>query len=43
MGYLAEKPPLARPIAELRQNIPGWGIDLDAAGRPAVPKENYTP
>ncbi len=28
-------------MAILRENIPGWGVDLDSANRPAVPKEKH--
>ena len=37
MAYSAEKPPLATPIEELRNRIPGWGVDLDPKDRPSVP------
>ncbi|WP_173923465.1 hypothetical protein [Agromyces sp. Marseille-P2726] len=29
--------------AELRRRIPGWGVDLDPANRPAVPRERMEP
>lgn len=39
MTYTADHPPV--PSAdELRARIPGWGVDLDPADRPAVPKQN---
>jgi hypothetical protein len=41
--YIAEKPKLSRSIEELRSTIPGWGVDLDRADRPAVPKERFAP
>jgi hypothetical protein len=37
--YTAEKPPIAPPSEQLRQRIPGWGVDLDPANRPSYPKE----
>jgi hypothetical protein len=43
MAYVAQKPPLSRSTNELRASIPGWGVDLDPADRPAVPKENFSP
>ncbi len=43
MPYTAEKPRLTPPVEELRQRIPGWGVDLDPANRPGVPKERYDP
>lgn len=43
MPYTAEKPKLSRPISELREKIPGWGVDLDPKDRPAVPMENFNP
>jgi len=42
MAYTAEKPPLPRSTAELRETIPGWGVDLDPKDRPAVPMEQFT-
>jgi hypothetical protein len=40
--YTAAGP--ARPSAdELRQRIPGWGVDLDPADRPSVPKLQLDP
>ncbi|AWB93475.1 hypothetical protein [Aeromicrobium chenweiae] len=39
MTYTADKPPLARSRDELRAQIPGWGVDLDPADRPAFPQE----
>lgn len=41
MAYTAEKPALARPSEILRQEIVGWGVDLDPRDRPAVPKEQF--
>ncbi len=43
MAYVAQKPRLARSSSELRESIPGWGVDLNPADRPAVPKENFNP
>jgi len=41
MAYTSEKPPIPRTTSELRETIPGWGIDLNPADRPAFPKERY--
>lgn len=41
MTYTAEKPALARPSEVLRREIVGWGVDLNPADRPAVPKEKF--
>ncbi len=43
MPYTAEKPRLTPSSEELRQRIPGWGVDLDPADRPGVPKERFDP
>ena len=43
MPYTAEKPPLAETVDELRARIPGWGVDLDPADRPGVPRERFDP
>ncbi|MCD9199733.1 hypothetical protein [Aeromicrobium wangtongii] len=43
MTYTARKPPLARSSDQLRAQIPGWGVDLDPADRPAFPQERYDP
>ncbi|HZR45591.1 MAG TPA: hypothetical protein VFA47_02710 [Candidatus Manganitrophaceae bacterium] len=43
MAYTAEKPKIARDTGELRNSIPGWGVDLDPKNRPAVPKEHFNP
>ena len=43
MAYTAEKPPLAESPEQLRARIPGWGVDLDPADRPAVPRERFDP
>ncbi|HLM06381.1 MAG TPA: hypothetical protein VK402_14480 [Blastococcus sp.] len=38
MTYTPEKPPLPETADQLRARIPGWGVDLDPANRPSVPK-----
>ena len=43
MTYTADKPPLAETPDQLRARIPGWGVDLDPADRPAVPRERFDP
>src|ERR671916_2519210 len=42
MTYTADRPPTT-PSEELRARIPGWGVDLDPADRPSVPKLQYDP
>jgi hypothetical protein len=39
VAYTREKPRIARDTDELRQTVPGWGVDLDPADRPSYPKE----
>jgi hypothetical protein len=39
VAYTADKPNIAASSDELRQRIPGWGVDLDPANRPSYPKE----
>jgi hypothetical protein len=39
MPYTREKPQTGRSSDELRRTIPGWGVDLNPADRPSVPKE----
>jgi hypothetical protein len=39
MTYTAEKPSLTPPSEELRARSPRWGVDLDPADRPSVPRE----
>lgn len=39
MAYTARKPYVTPSADELRQSIPGWGVDLDPAVRPSWPKE----
>jgi hypothetical protein len=41
--YTAVKPTLAETSEQLRARIPGWGVDLDPADRPAVPRERFDP
>src|SRR3712207_5729711 len=39
--YTPHKPPLPESIDALKARIPGWGVDLDPAARPSVPKLKY--
>ena len=41
MAYTREKPRTAPSSDELRQRIPGWGVDLNPADRPSYPKEKF--
>jgi hypothetical protein len=41
MTYTPHKPPIAESSEELRQRIPGWGVDLDPKDRPSVPKLKF--
>lgn len=43
MPYTSDKPPLPETAEQLRARIPGWGVDLDPADRPAVPRERFDP
>lgn len=43
MPYTAGRPALTPPSEELRARIPGWGVDLNPADRPSVPKERFDP
>ena len=43
MAYTAEKPNMVEPSEVLRARIPGWGVDLDPADRPSVPRERFDP
>ncbi|MGD8193149.1 hypothetical protein ACEXQB_001490 [Herbiconiux sp. P18] len=43
MPYTADKPIQPPSPDELRARIPGWGVDLDPADRPAWPKERFDP
>jgi hypothetical protein len=38
MTYTRQRPRTGESPAELRARIPGWGVDLDPADRPSVPK-----
>ncbi|GAA1131694.1 hypothetical protein [Citricoccus alkalitolerans] len=37
--YVADRLSRGKTSAQLRAEIPGWGIDLDPADRPSVPRE----
>jgi hypothetical protein len=39
MPYTAVKPGAVPIAADLQARIPGWGVDLDPANRPAFPRE----
>ena len=41
MPYTPHKPALAETPDQLRARIPGWGVDLDPADRPSVPKLQF--
>jgi hypothetical protein len=42
IAYVASRgKPTATSAAELRARIPGWGVDLDPADRPSVPRLDY--
>jgi hypothetical protein len=43
MPYTADEPQLPPNFSELRDRIPGWGIDLDPRDRPAYPRERFEP
>ena len=43
MPYTAEKPSVTPPLDEVRSRIHGWGVDLDPADRPSVPRERFDP
>ena len=43
MTYTPDKPRLAETSDQLRARIPGWGVDLDPADRPAFPRERFDP
>jgi hypothetical protein len=43
MPYTAGRPSSTPSSEELRARIPGWGVDLDPADRPSVPKERFAP
>src|SRR3954452_24238234 len=42
-AYTPHKPNLAESSDQLRARIPGWGVDLDPADRPSVPREQFDP
>lgn len=42
MVYTADHPPVP-DSDDLRARIPGWGVDLDPADRPAVPRMRFDP
>ena len=41
MTYTPHRPPIAESPEELRNRIPGWGVDLDPRDRPSVPKLQF--
>lgn len=41
MTYTPHKPPIQESSEQLRQRIPGWGVDLDPAARPSVPRLQF--
>jgi hypothetical protein len=43
MPYTAERPAARESSQALRTRIPGWGVDLDPADRPSVPRERFDP
>jgi hypothetical protein len=43
MPYTAKKPNTAHPREVLESSVVGWGVDLDPANRPGVPKERFNP
>ncbi|MGB3909555.1 MAG: hypothetical protein WBL06_03670 [Pseudolysinimonas sp.] len=43
MPYTAERPVARESSVALRARIPGWGVDLDPADRPSVPRERFDP
>ena len=43
MPYTADKPGRTPAAEELMARIPGWGVDLDPADRPNVPREIFAP
>lgn len=42
-AYWASTDRATPPLDAVRARIPGWGVDLDYADRPATPMENYDP
>jgi hypothetical protein len=43
MPYTPEKTEPVETSEQLRARIPGWGVDLDPADRPSVPRERFDP
>jgi hypothetical protein len=43
MPYTASTHRQPTPRDELRARIPGWGVDIDPADRPSVPREKHLP
>jgi hypothetical protein len=43
IAYLPDLPQMRETPEQLRARIPGWGADLDPAGRPSHPKLQYAP
>jgi hypothetical protein len=41
MAYTPHRPAPAETSDQLRARIPGWGVDLDPADRPSVPKLQF--
>jgi hypothetical protein len=41
MTYTHQKPKLPISTDELKERIPGWGVDLDPKDRPSVPQERF--
>jgi hypothetical protein len=41
MPYTSDKPQIVESSEDLRNRIPGWGVDLDPKDRPAVPQERF--
>ena len=41
VAYTPHRPANAESSDQLRARIPGWGVDLDPADRPSVPKLQY--
>jgi hypothetical protein len=43
MPYTPDKPRLVESSDQLRERIPGWGVDLDPRDRPSVPRLQFDP
>lgn len=41
-AYRSNGPARRESVESLRERIPGWGVDLDPADRPQVPRESLT-